>query len=297
MQKADEISRGKYSLVSSIVETSLGDPDYCKNTSLLVTFKTVILIYMLALLKPIKKCSSIQITIKETLYCSISMKLIKTKEIIVTPLLLSMIFSVLISNSINNQQIIAQRQLSPEEIEEEILRGNLDIVSIDNDTTTTENSVQSLGGFLVYESPVYGIRTQYPDGWEIVIQSTSNSSLSLRFNSPLENDTDIYRGNVILEINTIDNTALSNFTGASLASYLESYPDFELIELTSTNLANNTIPAYKLVGSRTQEGLDFMQIFAIKEDKVYVITYSSETTRYSTYLPIIEKMINSFEVT
>jgi hypothetical protein len=230
------------------------------------------------------------------------MKLVKTKEIVTTPLLLSIIFSVLISNGINNQQVIAQQQqqqLSPEEIQNEILKGNLKIKSTNNDTTTTESSVQSLvNGNLTYESPVYGIRTQYPDGWEILIQSTSNSSLSLRFYSPPENDTDTYRENVILEINTIsNNTALSNFTGAALASYLESFSDFELIELTSTNLANNTIPAYKLVGSRTQEGLDFMQIVAMKEDNVYVILYSSEKTRYSTYLPIIEKMINSFEVT
>jgi hypothetical protein len=228
------------------------------------------------------------------------MKLIKTKEIVIRPLLLSIIFSVLISNGINNQQVIAQQQqqLSPEEIQNEILRGNLKIKSPDNDTTTIESSIQSLGGFLAYESPVYGIRTQYPDGWEILIQNTSNSSLSLRFDSPPENDTDTYRENIILEINTIsNNTALSNFTGAALASYLESFSDFELIELTSTNLANNTIPAYKLVGSRTQEGLDFMQIVALKDDKVYTILYSSEKTRYSTYLPIIEKMINSFEVT
>jgi hypothetical protein len=244
--------------------------------------------------------AAFQTSIKETLYCSVSMKLVKTKEIVTTPLLLGIIFSVLISNGINNQQVIAQQQqqLSPEEIQNEILKGNLKIKSTNNDTTTTESSVQSLGGFLAYESPVYGIRTQYPDGWEILIQSTSNSSLSLRFYSPPENDTDTYRENVILEINTIsNNTALSNFTGAALASYLESFSDFELIELTSTNLANNTIPAYKLVGSRTQEGLDFMQIVAMKEDNVYVILYSSEKTRYSTYLPIIEKMIDSFEVT
>ena len=164
----------------------------------------------------------------------------------------------------------------------------------------TDSSVQSLvsGNLLAYESPDYGITTQYPEGWEILIQRTSNSSISLRFDSPPENDTDTYRENIILEINTIsNNTALSNFTGAALASYLESFSDFELIELTSTNLANNTIPAYKLVGSRTQEGLDFMQIVAMKDDKVYTILYSSEKTRYSTYLPIIEKMINSFEVT
>ncbi|MDQ3853580.1 MAG: hypothetical protein M3299_12180 [Thermoproteota archaeon] len=226
--------------------------------------------------------------------------MIKTKEIVITPLLLSIIFSVLISNSVNNQQAMAQQQLSPEEIQNEILRGNRDIESIDSDTTTTESSVQSLanGNLTIYESPVSGIRTQYPDGWEIIIQNTSSSSLSVRFNSPLENDTDTYRENVILAINTIsNNTSLSNLTSAALTSYLELYPDLKVIELSSTNLTNTAIPAYKLVASRTQEGLDFMQIFAIKEDKVYSIIYSSEKARYSTYLPIIERMINSLEET
>ena len=229
------------------------------------------------------------------------MKLIKTKEIVITPLLFSIIFSVLISSSINNnQQVIAQQQQSPEEIQNEILRGNLDIESDGTTATTEESSVQFLsnGSVLVYESPAYGIRTQYPDGWEILIQSTSPSSISLRFNSPPENDTDIFRENVVFEINTIsNNTALSNYTTATLISYLETYPDLEFNELSSTNLTSTAIPAYKLAASRTQDGLDFMQIFAIKEDKVYTILYSAERTRYSTFLPIIEEMIDSFEVT
>src|SRR5918992_2171864 len=193
-------------------------------------------IYALFLLKPVKKCSPIQISIKETLYCSISMKLIKTKEIVITPLLLSIIFSVLISNAINNPQVIAQQQqqqqqqLSPEEMQNQILRGNLDIQSIDDGTTATteDSSVQSLvsGNLLAYESPDYGIRTQYPEGWEILIQRTSNSSISLRFDSPPENDTDIFRENVLFVIDTIsNNTALSNFTSAAVTSYLERYPD------------------------------------------------------------------------
>lgn len=228
------------------------------------------------------------------------MKLVKTKETIIAPLLLSIIFSVLISNSINNQQVIAQQPLSPEEIQNEILRGRIKIERTDNVTTTTESSVQSLsnGNFLVYESPVHRIRTQYPDGWEILIQGTSNSSLSLRFNSPPENDTDTFRENILLVIDTIsNNTALSNFTSAALTSYLEQYPDIKFNELSSTNLTNGTIPAYKLVASRTQDGLEFMQIFAIKDGQIYTILFSSEKTRYSTYLPIVEKMIDSFEVT
>jgi hypothetical protein len=258
---------------------------------------------MLFLLKQIKKCSFIQISIKETLYCSISMKPAKTREILITPLLLGIVFSVLISNGISNQQVIAQQQqqLSPEEMQNQILRGNLGIESIDDGTTaTTDSSVQSLvsGNLLAYESPDYGITTQYPEGWEILIQRTSNSSISLRFDSPPENDTDTFRENVLFVIDTIsNNTALSNFTSAAVTSYLERYPDLKFTEVSSTNLTNGTIPAYKLVASRTQEGLDFMQIFAVKDDKVYTITYSSPTTRYYTYLPIIERVIDSFEVT
>ena len=212
-----------------------------------------------------------------------------------------MILSVSVCSSINNQQVVAQQeqQLSPEEIEGEILRGQR-AIGIGNDTSTaTESSVQSLSeGSLIYENPVYGFITQYPDGWDIIIQGASNSSLSVRFNSPLENDTDNFRENLRLEVNNTSNTTgLSNLTSAALTSYLEQYPGFKVIELSSSNLGNNTVPAFKLVASLTQEGVDFMQIFAIKDSKVYTISYISQTSRYSTYLPTIEQIISSFEMT
>jgi hypothetical protein len=215
---------------------------------------------------------------------------------------ISVLGVVLFSSIMLTTTVYAQQQ-SPEEIEQEILRGNLDVESDDSDTITTTTTESSSAQFLsndsviVYESPAYGIRTQYPDGWEIVIQNTSNSSLSLKFNSPMENDTDIYRENVLFEVNTIsNNTALSDYTTAALGSYLKTYRDLKFNEVSSTNLTSAAIPAYKLVGGRSQDGLDFMQIFAIKEDKLYTILYTSEKSRYSTYLPIIEEMIKSFEV-
>src|SRR3712207_916918 len=77
------------------------------------------------------------------------MKLTRTKDIVVIPLILSMIFSLLISNSISNQQVIAQ----------DVLFGE----------PPQQSPIQSLeNAGLVYESPTYEIRTQYPDGWEII---------------------------------------------------------------------------------------------------------------------------------
>jgi hypothetical protein len=43
------------------------------------------------------------------------------------------------------------------------------------------------------------------------------------------------------------------------------------------------------VGSRNQAGSNFIQIFEIEDEKVYSIIYTSEMSRYSTYLPVVEK--------
>jgi hypothetical protein len=38
-----------------------------------------------------------------------------------------------------------------------------------------------------------------------------------------------------------------------------------------------------------------MQVLAIKDNKAYILTYIAEAPKYSTYLPIVKKMIDSFE--
>ena len=39
-----------------------------------------------------------------------------------------------------------------------------------------------------------------------------------------------------------------------------------------------------------------MDIWTIKDDRVYVINYIVETEKYSSYLPTIQKMVDSFEI-
>jgi hypothetical protein len=40
---------------------------------------------------------------------------------------------------------------------------------------------------------------------------------------------------------------------------------------------------------------NIMQVLMIKSDKVYLITYTAEQGKYDTYLPTVQKMIDSFE--
>jgi hypothetical protein len=96
-----------------------------------------------------------------------------------------------------------------------------------------------------------------------------------------------------LDVMTKQNVDLANKT----------LPNFKLIESNITTLANN--PAYKIVSTFTNSGLadplhsppfQTMTIWTIKGDKIYTISYSQITSEFSTYLPIIQKMIDSFEI-
>jgi hypothetical protein len=48
-----------------------------------------------------------------------------------------------------------------------------------------------------------------------------------------------------------------------------------------------------------EEGVNLqaMLILTIKGDKAYIISYNAEPTKFSYYLPTLQKMINSFQIT
>ena len=67
--------------------------------------------------------------------------------------------------------------------------------------------------------------------------------------------------------------------------------------MNATTLSGNN-PAHKVLYTN-REGEDehkTMQILSIKDDKIYLLTYSAEKRKYSNYLTTIEKMIDSFEI-
>jgi len=74
--------------------------------------------------------------------------------------------------------------------------------------------------------------------------------------------------------------------------------DFKIIELdTNSSLGGN--PAFKLVYTGIEEGVNLqaMLILTIKGDKAYIISYIAEPTKFSFYLPTLQNMINSFQIT
>jgi serine/threonine-protein kinase len=67
----------------------------------------------------------------------------------------------------------------------------------------------------------------------------------------------------------------------------------QVLDSNTTVLAN--LPAHEIVF--TNLGIKTMQIWTIKDDKVYTITYTAEEEDFQNDLQVAKMMIESFEIT
>lgn len=167
--------------------------------------------------------------------------------------------------------------------------------------TTTKALIPN---FLTYENLTYGIKIQYPADWEK--KESTLDQVVFRF-PPQENASGASSKYLLIIVSTFDpqeNMTLDKLTREQIDFLKESFPDLSLNESESyaTTLSGN--PAYKVTfdhRNEEQQGSNpdykLIQIWTIKGDKVYYLTYRAELGRYSdNYLQTIQKMIDSFVV-
>ena len=104
-----------------------------------------------------------------------------------------------------------------------------------------------------------------------------------------------FTDNVIIFVTDINNR---NYTLKELLSQsldiIRSNHGYRILEAnTNTTLSNQ--PAYLLV-STFKDGRTLREIGTIIGDKEYTIQYYDKSDDYSTFLPIVNKMINSFSI-
>jgi hypothetical protein len=153
----------------------------------------------------------------------------------------------------------------------------------------------------MYENSAYGIKIKYPSDWKKVepsqISDESNFNIIVGFLSPKEST--LYKSPPaalsigIQNLSTSQSITVDQYSGAQInlirqqASVLESN--------TTTLKGNNNTLAHKIVYINN-EGQKVMQVWTIKGDKAYHITYAANETRYYDYIPLVQKMIDSFEI-
>jgi len=102
----------------------------------------------------------------------------------------------------------------------------------------------------------------------------------------------------VLDTRINNNSALEVLTKRNL-ELAKSLPDFNIIELNRTSILSG-IPAYKIVYTFADPGspllplFESMNIWTVKDDKAYTISYSAPEPEFSNHLEIIQNMIDSF---
>jgi serine/threonine-protein kinase len=153
--------------------------------------------------------------------------------------------------------------------------------------------------FVNYENSSFGLKFQSPSSWSKV-EISSPRLIDIKFIS-LSNTSDKFPTtiDIAIEKNLGNITSLDQYAHVADETLNTSFSSFNMSTSGSTFLAG--FPAiervfdYKLTIPEVL--LKARQIFTIHNNMAYVITYTSEATRYSNYLPIFGKIVDSFQIT
>jgi eukaryotic-like serine/threonine-protein kinase len=142
--------------------------------------------------------------------------------------------------------------------------------------------------FVPYSNPTFGIRTEYPADWGILdLSFLLNNSADIDF-YPLD-DTSGSK-HVRIQVETI--TSAQNMTFEQYSSLKINSTEGQVLELNSTSLAG--LPAREIVFA--DGGLRTMQVWTIKDGRIYTISYISDEEDFQNDLIVAKRMIESFQI-
>ena len=161
-------------------------------------------------------------------------------------------------------------------------------------------------GSLTYLNPYYGVVMQYPPDWnyketESSSQDSKASSI-VTFLPSLPTDPNA-ETNLKLWVEKLDDSEISldEYAKNVIRSYRESSSDFRLISGTSTNnTLSNGSPAYEIIfndySNNLQRKSNEIGTISNVSKSAYYITFNTDASLYSKFNPLINKMVDSFEL-
>lgn len=142
-----------------------------------------------------------------------------------------------------------------------------------------------------YSNPNLGFTLEYPSNWQ--------KEESLSFASP-QGGIDNRAPEVIsitTEVLPTSDFSLDTYSESAIGQ-VESFPDFKLLNSTSTTLAG--LPAHMIVYSFTDEEIQTpwqnLQVWTIKDGIAYIITYGGVPEEFESSLPALQSVMDSFRL-
>ena len=167
----------------------------------------------------------------------------------------------------------------------------------------------------IYQNATYGVRVLYPSNWTqqnstVPAGDEQNSTVPARddrfilvseFFSPEEADQ--YFVDVAISIDTKPQTTnIISYRDQSIDIYRRD-PNFKDLQVLSANMGNFTLagmPAYSFEITYTDPEFgpqNMLEVGTIFDNRVYYIQYFADPPINQKYFPIVERMIESFQIT
>jgi PsbP-like protein len=162
--------------------------------------------------------------------------------------------------------------------------------------------------FTNYTNPQYGFSLLYPSSWiNEEVAPGDNLTFLISFSPPPQEFGESIFVYMAVKNLTGNYTSLKQFAEQEISFLERPTPATSITEGTSvrtilesepTTIVGNT-PAYKVVYSERVSGTlsKIMEVYAVNKDKGYIMSYFTDTAIYNKYLPIVQKMIDSLNVT
>jgi hypothetical protein len=157
--------------------------------------------------------------------------------------------------------------------------------------------------WLLYENATHGVRMLYPSTWTQQDSTLGDDSFILvsDFFSP-EEEADGYFASVTIGIDTMPpSTNLEDNLNESIDSFMQdpNVRDFQVLSSRTDDFTLAGMPAYSFESSYTDPEFGPTQALIVEtiiDNKGYSIQYYADAPIYERYLPVVERMIESFEI-
>lgn len=178
------------------------------------------------------------------------------------------------------------------------------INSSSNSVNNPSNNNYSNSSYIVYQDPIDGLSMSYPSSWEKIEYppGATNYGIGHRivasFLAPVTNSSGLSREYVSLEISNNADVAKiipqnQNQSGViKSTTKLAGHNAFKLVYANKENIYLNSMSPANL---RTAD-LKIMQVWTTVGPNTYLFTYQAEASKYSEYLPMIQRMLDSFKL-
>jgi hypothetical protein len=181
---------------------------------------------------------------------------------------------------------------------------NSNSVPPSNSTTGTTTANSAYTNFITYENSTWGIKIQYPSSW--AKQTTDEGVTFIVLSNGTNDNSDKNLQQFLAKLNLTSiagippNAPIKALADRIIGSYRQFLHNFQIQSYTNTTLGGNNNNAIKIVYSFTDpKNINFnaTDIATIKNDRLYVIQYYyAQSPKYQSYLPVLQKMVDSFQI-